>query len=104
MKNKKCISAFIAASVVLFTACKEHKPKGDETMMLMDAEYTADKNVIIVHPKDTIRLTESMKHFEDNTNISQMDIDAGSKVPSKQVQYVTGKDSIKLGEPKSEIK
>ena len=104
MKNKKHISVIIAAFIMFFPACKEHKPQGNETMMAMDTEYASDKNATIVHPKDTIRLSEETKKFEDNSNITQTDIDAGNKVQSKEVRYVSGKESIKIDEPKPETK
>ncbi len=104
MKNEKHINVFISVLIILFAGCTEPKPKGNESMMAMDTEYATDKNVTIVHPKDTIRLTEAMKNFEDNPNITLTDIDAGNKVQSNEVQYVNRKDTIRLSEPKLEVK
>jgi len=41
---------------------------------------------------------ESMKHFEDNPNITQADIDAGKRIENKYVRYVNQGDRIRMSE------
>ena len=78
---------------------KGNDGKGSKTAMLMDSVYTTDKNVTIVNQKDTIRLVESMKNFEDNPTIMGADIDAAKNIPSNEIQYVRPGDTIRLSEP-----
>jgi hypothetical protein len=67
-------------------------------VFLMDSVYANEKNVTMVGPKDTIRLIESMKNFEDNPNITGADIDAGKQVPSPEIEYVRSSDTIRITE------
>jgi len=100
MKNKKLIGLFTAAVLILFAACMKQKPKENEMKMVMDIDYASIKNVMVVHPKVIIRLEETMKVFEDNPNITQTDIDVVTKIKSKEIHYVSGRDALKLGETK----
>jgi len=87
----------ILTLILVPVACQLNKNKG--SMMLMDSTYTNDKNVILVHAKDTIQLAETMKNFQDNPNISKTDIDAASKIQSTEVQYVKTGDTLRVAEP-----
>jgi hypothetical protein len=77
---------------------KNRGNQGKNSAMLMDSSYAGDKNVTVVQAKDTIRLNESMKNFEDNPNITRADIDAGKRIESKEVQYVKSGDTIRISE------
>src|SRR4051812_48305218 len=88
--------------VLLNTGClqKNESTKNKSSMMLMDSIYMKDKNVMLVHAKDTLRLIESMKNFEDNPNITKTDIDVANKVKSKEIHYVKPRDTLRIAEPK----
>lgn len=95
MKYYKILFALLPAFSIV--ACKEKdRDNTAKAAMLMDSVYVNEKNVTVPGPKDTIRLIESMKKFEDNPNITGTDIDAGKNVSSPEVEYVHPKDTIKL--------
>lgn len=87
----------------VFTACRQAS-KYNGKMMQMDSSYANDKNATVVKANDTLRITESMKNFEDNPNITKTDIDAGSKTPSAEVNYVKPGDTLRIAEPAKKIK
>jgi hypothetical protein len=95
MKHK--IIPYVLVLAIFFLSCK-HKGGEVKSMMIMDSVYTSDKNVTIVGAKDTIRLIESMRNFEDNPNINGADIDAAKRIPSAEIQYVGPGDTIRLQE------
>ena len=95
------IIAYILPVMLLLAACKQKDGTGSEgkSVMDLDSVYRDDKNVTIIGSKDTIRLIESMKNFEDNPNISAADIEASKNIPSAEIQYVRPGDTIRLAEP-----
>ncbi len=96
---KKLIFLLAALTIINFGCTKKDTGNQDKnSKMLMDSSYASDKNVTVVHAKDTIRLGESMKNFEDNPNITQTDIDAGKRIESKEIQYVKKGDTIRISE------
>ena len=97
----KCIKILLISLAVLsFISCRQkNNGKKDKTSMETDSLYSSDKNVTIVNEKDTIRLIESMKNFEDNPDIMNADMDAGKNISSPEIQYVLPNDTIRLGEP-----
>ncbi len=96
MKVKKLI---LTTLVLLSLGCvRKDTANNNNNMMLMDSSYANDKNVTVVHANDTLRITESMKNFEDNPNITQADIDAGSKTENKEIQYVKQGDTLRIKE------
>ena len=92
-------------TIIVFAGCKQNAAD-NKTMMQMDSDsvYTKDKNATVVKANDTLRISESMKNFEDNPNITKTDIDAGSRLPSPEVRYVKQGDTIKIAEPGIKIK
>lgn len=91
----KIILLFI--SVTLLIGCKRRSGNAG-SYMAMDSLYPTDKNVTIVGPRDTIRLSESMKNFEENPNITSADIDAAKQTPSAEIEYVHPGDTLRLDE------
>jgi hypothetical protein len=96
----KLLFLVLAALTIANQGCgkKNRTNQGKNSAMHMDSSYAGDKNVTVVQAKDTIRLNESMKNFEDNPNIARADIDAGKRIESKEVQYVKNGDTIRISE------
>ena len=55
--------------------------------MLLDSEASG-ANVTLVRPGSPARPAEPIPDFKELRNITQADIDAGERVPSKEVVYV----------------
>ena len=66
--------------------------------MLLDSSYASDKGVTVVRTNVAVQITESMKNFEDNPNITRTDIDAGKRTPNKEVTYVNKGDKLRISE------
>ena len=91
----KPLIVILATSATLITAgcATQHK-----TAMLLDSSYADDKQVTVLRKNVPVRITESMKNFEENPNITQADIDAGKRIESKEVRYVNKGDKIRISE------
>jgi hypothetical protein len=97
MKN---LIFLLATLTIINLGCtkKDTDNQVKNSAMLVDSSYTSDKDVTVLHAKDTIRISESMKNFGDNPNITQRDIDAEKRIESNEVQYIKKGDTIRISE------
>ena len=97
------LTLIVTAMALLGTACDRNRTSttAGRPGMQMDSTYEKDAAVTLVHPKDSIRLGESMKDFKDNPNITRSDLDAEKKVASAGITYVKSGDKLRLGEAAS---
>ena len=95
----KQLTLLLTILIILNMGCiKRNTISREGTAMEMDSSYTNNRNAIVVHAKDTLRITESMKNFEDYPNITQADIDAGNKTRNPEMQYVKAGDTLRIME------
>ena len=95
----KLIYICMAACLVLQVGCtpKPQEQKEGQSF-LMDSLYQNNKQVTTIQKGDKVLLSEEMKNFEDNPNISQADLDAIKHLEMKNVKYVEKGDKIILSE------
>lgn len=88
-------SAMVIGLLVLATmACgRERQPHGKGTQMMLADSTPTGENITPVRLNEGVRPTEAIANFDSLPNITQADIDAGQRTPSKGVSYV------RLGEP-----
>ena len=85
--------------IILFVSMMgcEKQRQDNRTQMMLDSEVSG-KNVTIVHPKDAVRPAESVTDIKELSNITQYDIDAMQRIPSKEVVYVKQGKSVRPSE------
>ena len=90
--------------IILFVAmvgCQQQSQQSQDkkTQMMLDSEVSG-KNAMVVRPKEALRPAESVPDFKELSNITQHDIDALQKTPSKEIVYVKQGEPVRPAEKK----
>ena len=84
-------TALLMILLVWMAGC-QRQGEGSKTKMLLDSEATG-KNVTVVRAKESIGPAETVTDLRELSTITEYDIQAKERTPSKEVVYV------KPGEP-----
>ncbi len=84
--------------MVAMMACQKQRQDNRPRMML-DSEASGE-NVRMVRPKEAVRPEESVADFKNLPNITQYDIEAQQRTPSKEIVYVKPGETVRPVEKK----
>ena len=99
----KALVSSLFIIVVATTGCRQpsqeaaRPPQDRRSQTLLDSA-PAGPNVVMVRPKEAVRPTEAITDFDRLPTISQVDIDALRRTPSKGVVYVKRGEAVRPAE------
>jgi hypothetical protein len=82
--------------VMAMVGCRQ-QPHDEKTQMMLDSAVSGT-NVTIVRPKEAVRPGEAIRDFKELSTITQYDIDASQRLPSKEVVYVKPGEALRPSE------
>ncbi len=101
LKEMKKLNLLLLLIGALAMSCHQKHATEQSNKITDDSSVANGKYITVVREGDKLRPGESMSDIKDNPNIAQSDIAAMSKAQSKEIQYVSAGEKVRIEEKAS---